>query len=542
VPPDIVQGGMAQIINQRLSVVQGKLREFLRVASLVGRQLDTELMARMMPDYDVNRMLQAATATLILEVIDNRYRFVHDKFREAFESEVDDRPALHRQIAEAMEDLYHDDVFRAPILLYHWKLADNNHKIIHYSVLAGDQAMENGANLQAKNYYYQAYNLCSQIEDTTENKRQQVYLAVKVSKVAAYHPEESLTRIMHHAVEIAELLDDEELLARALGSTGAYHFMLGQTGASMDYFKRSMVIAEKLKLEELLLLPYNIIGRSVALVGDFATSRNYLRDGIRIAEKFKDLELLSGSLAFYALSLMLQGVYSESLSIIDRSLKVAQQVGQSRMTGTLVINGCGYMWNGRWEDALKIFNDAETLAEKINDFLPLYWSRGFLGYIHLQLKDYERAEYYLDLSIGMIEDGKTVFHLPLFQAYRAELTLYQGHPEDAVTQAEKALKFGHDTQQGLAIGEALCVLGKIYSQLGDLDKAEDYYQQSRDNHIEGGRLVQEAVTIYHLARHHAYHNDTRGAQASIDEAIEKLALYQMHWYVEQARKLRASIV
>lgn len=540
-PPDIVQGGMEQIIQQRLSVVQGAVRDFLCVASLVGRQLDTELMSQILPDHDIDRMLREATATLVIEVNENRYRFVHDKFREALGSEVDDRTRWHRQIAEAMEHLYSEDVTRAPILLYHWKLANNNKKIVYYSELAGDQAMENGANLQAKNYYYEAYNLCSEMEDTTENQRRQVYLAVKLSKVAAYHPEESLTRIMHRAVEIAETLDDEELLARALGSTGAYHFMLGQTGASMDYFKHSMVIAEKVNLEELLLLPYNIVGRSVALVGDFATSRHYLRDGIRLAEKFKDLELLSGSLAFYALSLMLQGVYPESVAIIDRSLKVAQQVGQSRMTGTLVINGCGYMWNGRWDDALKFFNDAETLAAKINDFLPLYWSRGFLGYIHMQLKDYEQAEYYLDLSIGMIEDGKTVFHLPLFQAYRAELTLYQGQTDEAIEQAEKALQFGRDTQQGLAIGEALCTLGKIYSQLGDLDKAEDYYQQSRDNHIEGGRLVQEAVTVYQLARHRAYYDDTEGAQTAVDEAIEKLAQYQMHWYVEQARKLRASL-
>jgi len=540
-PPDIVQGGMAQIIKQRLSVVQGDVRDFLRVAALIGRQLDAELMTHILPDVDVSRMLQKATATLIVEVNENRYRFVHDKFREALESEVEDRAGWHRQIAEAMEVVYRHDVSRAPILLYHWKLAGDDEKIVHYSELAGDQSMENGANLQAKNYYYEAYELCSEMDATVENQRRQVYLAVKLSKVAAYHPEESLTQIMHRAVEIAEKLDDEELLARALGSTGAYHFMLGQTGASMEYFKRSMVIAEKMKLEELLLLPYNIIGRSVALVGDFATSRNYLRDGIRIAEKFKDLELLSGSLAFYALSLMLQGAYTESVDIIDRSIKVAQQVGQSRMTGTLVINGCGYMWNGRWDDALKFFQDAETLAEKISDFLPLYWSRGFLGYCYMTLGDYAQAERYLDLSIGMVEEGKTVFHLPLFQAYRAELTLHQGRAEDAIEPTEKALQFGRDTQQGLAIGEALCTLGKIYSQLGELDKAEDYFQQSRDNHIEGGRLVQEAVTVYHVARHRAYHDDIDGARAAIDEAIQKFAQYQMHWYVEQARKLRASL-
>jgi tetratricopeptide (TPR) repeat protein len=379
------------------------------------------------------------------------------------------------------------------------------------------------------------------MDETPENQRKQIELAVKLSRVAAYHPEENLTQIMQRAVEIAEALGDEELLARALGSTGAYHFMLGQTGASMQYFQRSMVLAEKMKIEELLLLPYNILGRSVALVGDFAASRNYLRKGIELAEKFRDSELLSGSLAFYALSLMMQGLYPESVPIIERSIKVAEQVGASRMTGTLVINGCGYMWNGRWDEALDFQSRSETLATKINDFLPLYWSRGFLGYIHLRLNDLEKAQHYLDQSLAMIEAGKTVFHLPLFQVYRAELTLLEGDKDLALEQAERALQFGKDTQQGLAVGEGLSTLAKIYSQRGAVDKAEEYFQASIENHAAGGRLVQEAVVYYNLALHRSLHQDNVGAMQALDTARPRFTQYQMQWYSEKARRLHASL-
>ncbi|MEQ8677796.1 MAG: protein kinase [Aggregatilineales bacterium] len=544
IPPFIVSGGVQEIIRRRLASIKGKARELLQVAALAGRQLDTALLKHLLDNTNLDYLLLECTESLILEVHNNQYRFVHDKFREALRDQIpDDESRLwHEHIAKGLEALYPDDESRAPILLHHWILAENQAKIIHYADLSGNQSMLSGANLQAQQYYYQAYGLLNDLEDNPDNQRRQIELAIKLSRVAAYHPDESLTQIMKQAVITAEAIGDEELLARALGSTGAYHFMLGQTGASMQYFQRSMVLAEKMNIEELLLLPYNIIGRSVALVGDFAASRNNLRKGIELAEKFRDSELLSGSLAFYALSLMMQGVYTDAIPIIERSIKVAEQVGASRMTGTLVINGCGYMWNGRWDDALDFHTRSEELASKINDFLPLYWSRGFLGYIYMRLGDLEKSRHVLDQSLSMIEEGKTVFHLPLFKVYRAELTLHEGDLEQALELADQALQFGRDTQQGLAVGEGLNTVGKIYSKLGEIDKAESYFEQAIENHIAGGRLVQEAVTQYDIALHRAFHNNQTGATEALEIAIPKFVSYQMQWYLQKAHQLHASLM
>ncbi|MBZ0284027.1 MAG: protein kinase [Anaerolineae bacterium] len=542
VPEYIIAGGMQQILERRLAQVPKEATAFLHTAAVAGRQLDLDLLSHLFADMDFERWLQQCVEALVIEVNDERWRFVHDKFRETILSglPLEERQQLHRRVAQTMEKLYSGDAARAPLMLYHWQAADDAEQSLHYAELAGDQAMLNGANLQAKTYYETALHLCNELPADVTHQRLQVELCVKLSRVAAYHPEESLTDAMKNAVKLAETLNDEALLARILGSTGAYHFMLGQLSVSMQFFQQSMVLAEKLGLEELLLLPYNIIGRTVALAGNFGQSRIKLGDGIRLAEKFNDLELLSGSLAFYALSLMMQGLPVEAEAVIQRSLEVAEQVGPSRMTGTLVINGCGKMWGGHWEEALQFFNRSEALATKINDFLPLYWSRGFLGNIYMRTGNLPKAAEYLDKAIGMIEQGKTVFHLPLFHAYRAELDFLEGNASGALERTQASLEFGRQTQQELAIGEALATLGKIYSSQGEITQAETAFEQSLESHRQGGRFVQIATVYMELGKHRSANGDKRGAIEALDIAIEYFTRYKMTWYLQRARQIRAT--
>jgi len=542
VPHYIISGGITQILERRLAQVPPEALPFLHMAAVAGRQLDLDLMRHLSADTPLERHLQQCVDALILEVNDDRWRFVHDKLRETLLNTLsaDERQHLHRQVAQTMEALYSNDAARAPLLLYHWQAAQDLEKSVRYAELSGDQAMLNGANLQAKTYYETALGLFNQLPRDAAHQRLHIEVCIKLSRVAAYHPEESLTRAMQDAVAIAEELNDETLLARILGSIGAYHFMLGQLGASMQFFQRSMLLAEKLNLEELLLLPYNIIGRSVALAGNFGQSRKQLGDGIRLAEKFNDLELLSGSLAFYALSLMVQGLPDEAEPVVQRSLAVAEQVGPSRMTGTLVINGCGRMWGGHWDEALQFFNRSEALATKINDFLPLYWSCGFLGNVYMRTGNLAKAAEYLDRAIGMIEQGKTVFHLPLFHAYRAELHFLEGKTEFALQRTLESLDFGRQTRQELATGEALCTLGKIYSNLGDAAGAEKAFEESLESHNHGGRMVQVAVVYMEIGKHRSAHKDKNGANQAFNTSIERFSQYKMLWYLQRARQLRAT--
>jgi len=60
--------------------------------------------------------------TTVIEVQDNRYRFAHDKLREASVAalETEDRQAIHWQIAQAIESVYPDSPEQYATLAFHW--------------------------------------------------------------------------------------------------------------------------------------------------------------------------------------------------------------------------------------------------------------------------------------------------------------------------------------------------------------------------------------------------------------------------------------
>jgi hypothetical protein len=137
--------------------------------------------------------------------------------------------------------------------------------------------------------------------------------------------------------------------------------------------------------------------------------------------------------------------------------------------------------------------------------------------------------------------GQRMVNVPLF-ALVSGATFAAGEALAYDLQAlKRALQFGKDTQQGLAVGEGLSTLAKIYSQRGAADKAEHYFQASIENHVTGGRLVQEAVVYYNLVLHRILHEDNVGAMQALDTARPKFTQYQMQWYSEKARRLYASL-
>jgi truncated hemoglobin YjbI len=66
---------------------------------------------------------------------DGRWRFAHDKLREGVLREIPhaERPAWHRQAAEALETMYPDDTAHHAILLEHWHQAGKLEKELFYA-------------------------------------------------------------------------------------------------------------------------------------------------------------------------------------------------------------------------------------------------------------------------------------------------------------------------------------------------------------------------------------------------------------------------
>ncbi len=151
-PQHILTGGIQQIVARRLALVSAEVQKLLQAAAVIGRELDMPLLRVLDPHMIPEQWLEACSNAVILEVQQERWRFVHDKLREGLllSLAADARADLHRRIALAIETVYPDAPDQNAVLAYHWAAAGDTHKERHYAALAGEQALNNGVYRDAK--------------------------------------------------------------------------------------------------------------------------------------------------------------------------------------------------------------------------------------------------------------------------------------------------------------------------------------------------------------------------------------------------------
>jgi tetratricopeptide (TPR) repeat protein len=173
-PAQIIAGGIAHVVQTRLSRVPDFARSLLRVAAVEGRQLDLKVLRHFAgSDAEIEAWVDAMANTAVLDVQDGLWRFAHDKLRDGVLAEVppEERRQLHRKLAEAIESVHLlDATLYTASLAYHWGHAGDPQKEAHFAALASKESLTSGAYQQALQFATQALRLL-QDEPGAEKKR-----------------------------------------------------------------------------------------------------------------------------------------------------------------------------------------------------------------------------------------------------------------------------------------------------------------------------------------------------------------------------------
>ena len=154
-----VPEGVRDVIGRRLSRLSAQANEVLSVGSVIGRDVEVELLSEL-SDMTESTLLdaldEAVEARLIDETGADRYRFSHALVRATLYEELSAtrRRRQHRRVAEALEKLRPDDVVA---LAYHYVEAGPEGglmtRAVHYSLSAADQALSARALADAEARY-----------------------------------------------------------------------------------------------------------------------------------------------------------------------------------------------------------------------------------------------------------------------------------------------------------------------------------------------------------------------------------------------------
>jgi serine/threonine protein kinase/tetratricopeptide (TPR) repeat protein len=142
-PDNIVAGGILAILQRRIQRVPAEYAPLLRLAALVGRELDLNLLRKLVPNVDIEAFTLICSQVAVIEVIDEHWHFSHDKLREEIvrelKSDTNNIRGLHQEIATVIEEIYPDDESHISKLAYHWSEADVASKAAIYLEKASEQ-------------------------------------------------------------------------------------------------------------------------------------------------------------------------------------------------------------------------------------------------------------------------------------------------------------------------------------------------------------------------------------------------------------------
>ncbi|HLY25839.1 MAG TPA: protein kinase [Aggregatilineales bacterium] len=202
-PEHILTGKVLDIVKRRLERVPADARPLLQLAAVAGRELNLLLLRKLDPQGDMDGWLATCTNMAVLEVHEGNWHFAHDKLREGLLSSLPDAQlqGLHLKVAETIEAVYPDAPEQVAALAYHWRMAGNVEKEQHYSVLAGEQTLLNGAYREAITFLGRALTLAPQDTGQLERAKLTRQLA------DAHYGLGNLTESRDYLYQTLELLD-----------------------------------------------------------------------------------------------------------------------------------------------------------------------------------------------------------------------------------------------------------------------------------------------------------------------------------------------
>src|SRR5271156_1193650 len=228
-----------EVIERRVERLGEEALEVLRLAAVIGRSFDLELLESI-PDLDESLLLdhlEAAVAASLLAESSERvgqFRFAHALINQTLYEGLGAtrRARMHQRVAQALEDLYGEDPGEhLSELALHWRLAAvslDKAKAADYALRAGQRALESLAPAEAVKLFADAVEL---IGDVDSAERCEALIGLGEAQLQS--GEAAYRETLLEASRIASAIAGAELAAKAAlaNNRGGFSSTFGEVDA-----------------------------------------------------------------------------------------------------------------------------------------------------------------------------------------------------------------------------------------------------------------------------------------------------------------------
>jgi predicted ATPase len=533
IPSTLYDSLMARL--DRLSTA----RELVQLGAVLGREFAYELLQAVAPVDELT--LQQGLAQLVdAELVyqrglppRSRYIFKHALIQDtAYQSLLKStRQQYHQRIAQVLVAQFPKIAEVQPELVaHHYTEAGLNELAVRYWQRAGQQAIEQSANLEAISHLTKGREVLQTLPETPERLQQELtfHIALGTPLVVtkgygAAEVEQCYTR----AWELCQQVGESPQLFLALW--GLYRFYLLRAGlqAAQELGGQLLSLAQRMQDPALLLEAHGALWQTCFWLGEFPLAQVQMEQGIALY----DIKQHHSHAFLYGRD---PGVDCYSYAAV-------------------VLWFLGYP-----DQALKRKNEALTLAQELSHPFSLTFALGFAGFLHTFRREGQATQEYAEATMALsAEQGFThwLAHSMIFRGWalaeqgeEGTAQIRQGidtwraagdelaRPACLALLAEAYAKGGQPEEGLSALAEALTVAHKTGERFCE---AELYRLQGELLLTRPTRQTAEAEACFHQALDIARRQQTKSLE--LRAAMSLARLWQRQGNRDAARKLLAEI-
>lgn len=495
--------GIRQIIGARLHKLSERCVDVLQVAAVMGRSFSNEIVARAMPDSELDHVLLAieeATSARIVEVASEPswFRFTHALLREVLyeHTPLGRRARVHERIARAMEERYAREL---PLYLstlahhYYSSLPDGPaHKAAEMAQRAGEYAQHQLGFEDAVSNYELA--LKAMDRDPGARISQRAELHTKLGKMQSLsgdslHALESF----RHAALCAKTAGMHELHARAAIEFEEASWRFAILGAAAVTPLREALEGLGPRDSGLKAGTLSSLARCLLFTGAtedaFRTGELAIAMARRLGHDAALVEILFRSLAAYDLR---PNHFSERVAITEEAMMLARRTGNREfllyLVGWHVYN---LSESGDVAARSQFMEEMGRLAEEQRQPLYQYVYRCYHALTAMFTGRFDEAE---QIALQAVNFGRNIPELDAAGAYGVHMLSLRREQGRLAEVAPILEHFERNSTPGAEWRPGLMV---VYSELGRLDKARALYETLANNQFES--VVRDARWVMTIA-------------------------------------------
>jgi DNA-binding SARP family transcriptional activator/Tfp pilus assembly protein PilF len=512
-----------QTIARRLDFLSPALRRTIDLAALLGERFGFDLL-RAAGDSEPQTLLAAVRQLVqrrFLDETEQDYRFSHDKIRQVAYDRIAEsaRVGLHRQVAQALEDLAPD---QPAALAHHWALAGEWAQAVVYHQQAGDRAQAVYANAEAAQHYSQALAALAKLADDPQCK-----FALLLAREKVYHllgEREAQALDLQALAELADTLDDNRRRADVNLRRAEYAVTSSDFPAAVDAARQAIHLSQAVHNQQSEATAHFQLGRAFLHLGNHNATRSQYERALELARAISEPSIEAKSLQGLGILCRMQGEYAEARRHQEQALEIWRQVGDRYGEGSVIVSLALIV------DEQGEYAEARGLYEQVLDIWRALGHRDFeavvlnnLGLTLRKQRDLDAARTCYQQALRINREVGNRFNESSNIGSLAAIFRAQGYYAQALQADTQSLHIKQEIGALIGIARSHGSLGQEFSHLGNYLTARSHTEQALSIFRKLGDHRGEALVFEDLSLISHHLGDD---QAALEYGQQALHLWQ----------------